>query len=134
MIKLFVSINVGKIECSFKSSYRSKKSKEWYILHCFYNEKFYILTINWMLCFWNGGLSFKVYFENERVNVGSRDSVGTGLMFIIWLSTITFCWWLSQNSMLCFQFFSRTMRETLIPTRCVILPTFDLVMYRFQTK
>ncbi|CBI28502.3 unnamed protein product, partial [Vitis vinifera] len=26
------------------------------------------------------GLSFKVYFENERVNIGSHDSVGTGLM------------------------------------------------------
>ncbi|CBI33493.3 unnamed protein product, partial [Vitis vinifera] len=26
------------------------------------------------------GLSFKVYSKNERVNVGSRDSVGTGLM------------------------------------------------------
>ncbi|RVW93900.1 putative cyclin-B3-1 [Vitis vinifera] len=37
------------------------------------------------------GLSFKVYSENERVNVGSRDSVGTSS--------------------------TRTMRETLIPTR-----------------
>ncbi|CBI40956.3 unnamed protein product, partial [Vitis vinifera] len=26
------------------------------------------------------GLSFKVYYENERVNVGSHDSVGIGLM------------------------------------------------------
>ena len=60
VIKLFVSINVGKIECSFKSSCRrSKKSKEWYILIVSIMRNFILSYINWMLCFWNSWLKFQ---------------------------------------------------------------------------
>ena len=50
VIDLFFSINVGKIEYSFKSSCRRyKKSKEWYVLHCFSNENFIFSCIKGML-------------------------------------------------------------------------------------